>query len=181
MSASLRDSVFVSFGGGRFEPSARLVSALEDPEFARQLRAVVDFGLGRWRGDYSDTFDGTCLVLNEKYTYEDVCRLLGWGQNVNGQNIGGYKYDAGTNTFPVFINYEKDDSVSDSIRYEDRFLSPKELVAISKQPRHMQRSSGIGKARQQPIDHARGGAGARGHHEGRLYGRVRAAQRDIDW
>jgi superfamily II DNA or RNA helicase len=136
-SASLRDSVFVSFGGGRFEPSARLVSALEDPEFARQLRAVVDFGLGRWRGDYSDTFDGTCLVLNEKYTYEDVCRLLGWDQNVNGQNIGGYKYDAGTNTFPVFINYEKDDSVSDSIRYEDRFLSPKELVAISKQPRHM--------------------------------------------
>ena len=136
-SASLKDSVFASFEGNRFEPSARLSSALGDPEFARQLRAVVDFGLGRWRESYSDTFDGTCLVLNERYTYEDVCRLLGWGQNVNGQNIGGYKYDAGTNTFPVFINYEKGEGVSDSIRYEDRFLSPKELVAISKQPRHL--------------------------------------------
>jgi len=136
-SKSFKDSVFVSFEDGRFEPSARLIAALADPEFARQLRAVVDFGLGRWRETYSSTYDGTCLVLNEKYTYEDVCRLLGWSQNINGQNIGGYKYDAGTNTFPVFINYEKADDVSESIRYEDRFLSPKELVAISKQPRHI--------------------------------------------
>ena len=99
-SASLKDGVFVSFKGGGFEPSARLASALEDPEFVRQLRAVVDFGLGRWQENYSDTYDGTCLVLDEKYTYEDVCRLLGWDQNVNGQNIGGYKYDAGTTPSP---------------------------------------------------------------------------------
>ena len=74
-------------------------------------------------------------MLNAKYTYEEVCRLLCWDRNVNSQNIGGYKYDAKTNTYPVFINYDKDPSISDSIKYEDRFLSPCELIAISKQPR----------------------------------------------
>ena len=131
------ESDFVTYEDGKFVLTERFERALADPEFARQLRAVVDFGLGRWREAYSDTYDGTCLVLDEKYTYEDVCRLLGWNSSVNGNTIGGYFYDVETNTFPVFINYEKDDSVSDSIRYEDRFLSPKELVAISKQPRHM--------------------------------------------
>lgn len=50
-------------------------------------------------------------------------------------NIGGYKYDENTNTFPVFINYNKDDSINDSIKYEDRFLSPSRLIALSKQSR----------------------------------------------
>ena len=37
--------------------------------------------------------------------------------NRNGQNIGGYKYDAKTNTYPVFINYDKDPDISESIKY----------------------------------------------------------------
>ena len=131
------ESDFVTYEDGKFVPTERFERALADPEFARQLRAVVDFGLGRWREGYSDTYDGTCLVLNEKYTYEDVCRLLGWNASVNGNTIGGYFYDPETNTFPVFINYEKDESISDSIRYKDRFVSSKELIAISKHPRHL--------------------------------------------
>ena len=46
------------------------------------------------------------LNLN-KNTYEDVCRLLGWKQNVNAQSMGGYFYDTDTKTLPVFINYDK--------------------------------------------------------------------------
>jgi hypothetical protein len=76
-------------------------------------------------------------VLYQKYTYEDVCRLLEWKSNVSGQNIGGYKYDEETNTFPVFINYEKDDDISDTTKYHDRFLSPSRLVAISKSRRRL--------------------------------------------
>ena len=45
------------------------------------------------------------MVLYQKYTYEDVCRLLNWAQNEVPLNIGGYKFDKKTKTFPVFINY----------------------------------------------------------------------------
>lgn len=110
---------------------------LEDEEFARQVLEVVEFGISRYKQRYAKPYKETGFVLNEKYTYEEACRLLGWEKNINGQNIGGYKYDASTNTFPVFINYDKDPDINDSIRYEDRFVSNSELIAISKQPRDL--------------------------------------------
>ena len=110
---------------------------LNDSEFKRQVIEVLDFGLKRNSETYGSTYKDTSFVLNAKYTYEEVCRLLGWEKNVNGQNIGGYKFDKETNTFPVFINYDKAPDISDTIRYEDRFLSNSELIALSKQGRKM--------------------------------------------
>ncbi len=128
---------FVTFERGRFALAEGFARALQDDEFRRQMLEVIDFGLMRHGERYADNFDHTSLVLYQKYTYEDVCRLLEWEQNVSGQNIGGYKYDEKTNTFPVFINYEKGEDISATIRYHDRFLSPSRLIAISKQPRHI--------------------------------------------
>ncbi len=110
---------------------------LRDDEFKRQVLEVIEFGLSRNKEGYAETYADTNLVLNAKYTYEDVCRLLDWDKNVNGQNIGGYKYDRKTNTFPVFINYDKAPGISSSIAYEDRFVSEDTLIAISKQPRRL--------------------------------------------
>ena len=74
-------------------------------------------------------------MLYQKYTYEDVCRLLDWKNNEVPLNIGGYKYDQQTKTFPVFINYDKSENIQDTIKYEDHFLSTNVLIAISKQSR----------------------------------------------
>lgn len=113
------------------------IDALNHDEFRKQVLEVLDFGLERHAQRYSRPYRETSLVLNAKYTYEEVCYLLNWDKNINGQNIGGYKFDSKTNTFPVFINYEKDPGISDSTKYEDRFVSNRELIAISKQPRRM--------------------------------------------
>lgn len=40
-----------------------------------------------------------------------------------------------TKTFPVFINYHKEEDISDTTKYEDHFLSTNHLIAISKQGR----------------------------------------------
>lgn len=74
-------------------------------------------------------------MLYRKYTYEDVCRLLEWENNEVPLNLGGYKYDRKTKTFPVFINYDKEDDIQDTIKYEDHFESPNRVIAISKQSR----------------------------------------------
>lgn len=136
-SASARFVPLVRKVGSGYGLTEKFSSALRDDEFRRQVIEVLDFGLARNKSSYEHLYGDTSLVLNAKYTYEEVCYLLNWEKNVNGQNIGGYKYDAKTNTFPVFINYEKDPDISDTVRYEDRFVSEKELVAISKQPRYL--------------------------------------------
>ncbi len=63
--------------------------------------------------------------------------MLEWEKNVVAQNIGGYKHDRKSKTYPVFINYHKEESISDSIKYEDRFISSSRLIAISKSNRNI--------------------------------------------
>ena len=106
-----------------FEVSDVFAQALKDAEFRRQLAEVVDYGIFVNGERFSNNYDHTSLVL--------------YAKNVSGQNIGGYKYDEETNTFPVFINYEKDDDIADTIKYQDRFVNPARLIAISKQPRNL--------------------------------------------
>ena len=110
-------------------------ACLNDNEFRCHLLELVEFGLFRYTKYYGDNYKGTSLQLYQKYSYEDVCRLLEWEKNVVSLNIGGYKYDKPTKTFPVFINYHKEEGISETIKYEDRFLSNTQMTAISKSKR----------------------------------------------
>ena len=71
-------------------------------------------------------------MVGQKYSYEDVFRLLNWKKNEVALNVGGYRFDAETKTYPVFVNYDKSLEINDTIRYEDRFLDSSTLLAISK-------------------------------------------------
>ena len=118
---------------GLFESDSQFVSWIQTNRYFRDLlNETLSFGLRRNQDQYEKLYKDTDFVLYEKYTYEDVQRLLGWNRNMNAQNIGGYFYEKETKTLPVFINYEKAD---DAIAYEDRFISPSELIALSKHPR----------------------------------------------
>ncbi len=108
---------------------------LENKNFYDILKELIEFGISRYERDFSDTYKNTDFVLYQKYTYEDVCRLLNWETNEVSLNIGGYKYDQKTKTFPVFINYDKSEDISDTTKYEDHFTSNSSLIAISKSGR----------------------------------------------
>lgn len=118
-----------------YEISGHFSQMLANPDFVHILKELIDFGISRYQENYSDRYQDTDLVLYQKYTYEDACRLLNWEHNEVPLNIGGYKYDRKTKTFPVFINYDKAEDIQDTIRYEDHFESPSRLIAISKQSR----------------------------------------------
>lgn len=108
---------------------------LENDEFFVQVLELIDFGLNRYQKLYRKHVPNKSFCLNAKYSYDDVCRLLEWPKNVVAQNIGGYKYDEQTKTYPVFINYHKSENISATIQYEDQFLNPSLLQAISKSKR----------------------------------------------
>ena len=118
---------------GLYELEPRFVSWIQSNKYFQSLlNETLYFGLSRNKDQYKKLYKDTDFVLYEKYTYEDVQRLLGWSQKVNAQIISGYFYDKETKTLPVFINYKKAD---DAIAYEDRFITPSELIALSKQRR----------------------------------------------
>ncbi len=133
------DCVFLQKeGDGDYEVTTPIEDMLENPDFYDMLKELVEFGISRYKANYEHHYKDTDLVLYQKYTYEDVCRLLNWSHNTVAQNIGGYHYDEETKTFPVFINYDKEESISDTIKYEDHFEAPDRLIAISKQSRKIE-------------------------------------------
>lgn len=88
------------------------------------IEDISDLGWENFNSYYSEKYRGSNFSINQKYTYADACRLLNWNKSVNPKNIGGYKYDDVTNTFPIFINYVKGEDVAESQRYEDYFINP---------------------------------------------------------
>lgn len=132
--------VFIENEGNDYKPTKTFLEMLSDRDFYNVIKELVDFGVSRYERDYKQSYDVTDFVLYQKYTYEDVCRLLNWEQNEVPLNIGGYKYDKKTKTFPVFINYDKSDDISDTTKYEDHFVPGfrDRLIAISKSGRSLQ-------------------------------------------
>ena len=132
--------VFIEKAGTDYRPTKLFIEMLSNKEFYDILKELVDFGISRYERDYKNSYEQTDLVLYQKYTYEDVCRLLNWEQNEVPLNIGGYKYDKKTKTYPVFINYDKPDDISDTTKYGDHFVPGfrDRLIAISKSGRSLQ-------------------------------------------
>ncbi len=125
---------------GSYSLSSKFQEELSDNNFKEMILELLDFGIDQWKEKYGQTYRDTNFTLYQKYTYEDVCRLLNWKKNLNAQNIGGYYYDSDTKTLPVFINYHK---AEDAIAYEDRFVSEGHLIALSKHPRKVTSSDAV--------------------------------------
>lgn len=129
------DCVFLKKQGEKWIISDSLQKELQNADFRDLVNETVLFGLYRYQKNYASSYQDTSFQLYAKYTYQDICRLLNWTTDMVSLNIGGYKYDEETKTYPVFINYNKDEDITDTTKYEDRFVSPSRLVAISKSKR----------------------------------------------
>lgn len=125
----------IDFCDGQFTPSDAFNRSIRNVQFKEALLEVIEFGIYRYKLNYSNNYPNTCFNLNKKYTYTDVCWLLNWKAEEVSLNIGGYKHDKYTNTYPIFINYDKSEDISASTRYEDRFEDQSNLIAISKSKR----------------------------------------------
>jgi hypothetical protein len=94
-----------------------------DPEFAKHLKDVIDTGLFLARHRYQ--WNGG-LVIGQRYSRKDACRLLNWQKNVQS-TIYGYKVDYASLSCPIFITYDKHEDVSASTAYGDEFLNESTL------------------------------------------------------
>ena len=130
--ATFKDAIFID---NNLNTHPQLITLLKDKNFKTQLLEIINFGINRYKQNYNNTYKNTDLCLYQKYTYEDVCRLLNWEVNAVPLNIGGYKYDQRTNTMPVFINHDHD--ANQGGKYMHRFVDSSTLICFSKPNRSL--------------------------------------------
>ena len=87
--------------------------------FRRELQNLIQYGLRKYKDCYSNQ-DEDNLVLYEKYSRKDICRILNWEKD-DSSTIYGYRIKY--HTCPIFVTYEKKEDITSSTKYEDQFVN----------------------------------------------------------
>lgn len=77
------------------------------------------------------------FVRGSKYSRKDVFRILNWDKRPNELNVGGYAVSSDGKNCAIFATYHKSENISDTTKYEDKFLNPAHLVYMSKSNRNL--------------------------------------------
>lgn len=86
--------------------------------FQKEMKNLIEYGLKKYADDFS-MHDEDNLVLYQKYSRKDVCRILNWEKD-DSSTLYGYRIKY--NTCPIFVTYEKKEDIASSTKYEDQFV-----------------------------------------------------------
>ncbi len=106
------------------------INTLRDYLLDSTIYSIYNYDLTFDKSNYVDGF-----LKYKKYSRKDVFRILGWKTNPVAQNVGGYIFNSEKTQCPIFVNYHKEDDISSSINYEDRFINNLEFEWMSKSNR----------------------------------------------
>lgn len=125
----------LSIENGKFVFSNDFIYQLKKPEFKRFLLDSTDYSIF----EFNRLFDPGCwqngFLLYRKYSRKDVFRILNVSENPIAQNVSGYLVSPDNAHCPIFVNYHKEDHISESTKYEDEFVNNKEFDWMSKSNR----------------------------------------------
>ena len=102
-----------------FERALCYYQELQSMSFRAELQNLINYGLKKYKDCYAN-HDEDNLVLYEKYSRKDICRILNWEKD-DSSTIYGYRIKY--NTCPIFVTYEKKEDIANSTKYEDQFIN----------------------------------------------------------
>lgn len=121
--ASFGNLLYCTWEGESLVATEEFLALLASSEYQSEIEDILALGDFEYSQHYLEGRDEHDLVLYQKYTRQEVCRLLNWKRD-ESSTIYGYKVHKETRTCPLFVTYHKDrDNIDSSIDYHDLFLS----------------------------------------------------------
>jgi SOS-response transcriptional repressor LexA len=125
----------VKIEDNKFIPSSAFSEDLKQSEFKKYLFDSVQYSVYEFNRLFESEKWQDGFVLYRKYSRKDVFRILNFEENPVAQNVGGYLVSPDNRHCPIFVNYHKEDHISESTKYEDEFINNKEFAWMSKSNR----------------------------------------------
>lgn len=125
----------LSIEQGNFVFSSDFIEHLNQVVFKRHLLDSTDYSIYEFDRLFDAEHWQNGFVLYRKYSRKDVFRILNVSENPVAQNVGGYLVSPDNTHCPIFVNYHKEDHISESTKYEDEFVNNKEFDWMSKSNR----------------------------------------------
>ncbi|ULG73697.1 DEAD/DEAH box helicase [Macrococcus brunensis] len=119
-----------------YEFDSEIKQAFNNKDFHALLKDVIEAGLIRSK-KYPAGYTNKLLQLGEKYSRKDACRLLCWD---NDESSTMYGYITKHHTTPIFVTYHKSVNISESTKYEDRFINEQIFHWFTRPKRNLESS-----------------------------------------
>lgn len=103
-----------------FSLTKKFKQLLTNETFRVYFIDTLNFSITAFNQKYSKESYINGLILNNKYSRKDVCRLLNWEKDISS-TVYGYKTVNGVT--PCFITYNKSADIEESINYNDHFVN----------------------------------------------------------
>jgi superfamily II DNA or RNA helicase/SOS-response transcriptional repressor LexA len=111
---------------------------LNDSDFKDFLLDTIEYSLYNFNKNFDASKWNDGFHLYRKYSRKDVFRILNFSENPVAQNVGGYLVSPDNKYCPIFVNYHKEEDISESTKYEDEFVNQKEFDWMSKSNRKVE-------------------------------------------
>ena len=123
--------------GNKFIIDESFAKIIENPTALKFLLDNAEYAIQTFTKLFIESKFTEGFVLYRKYSRKDVFRILNWQSNPLAQNVGGYIISTNKDNCPIFVNYHKEESISNSTKYEDGFLNNSLFEWMSKSKRKL--------------------------------------------
>jgi superfamily II DNA or RNA helicase/HKD family nuclease/SOS-response transcriptional repressor LexA len=97
------------------------LDSLTNQCFKNSLLDSINYSITTFENSLKTGKYSNGLILYNKYSRKDVCRLLNWEKDISS-TLYGYRTNQGIT--PCFVTYHKSDEIEGSINYKDHFINP---------------------------------------------------------
>jgi hypothetical protein len=112
-----------------------MAELLSNVTFVRFIKDALAYSQATYSKGYNPIHYKDGFILYRKYSRKDAFRILNWAENPVAQNVGGYIVSPDKTNCPIFVNYHKDASISDTTKYDDAFVNTDHFTWYSKSKR----------------------------------------------
>jgi SOS-response transcriptional repressor LexA len=110
-------------------------SSMENLVFRRFLIDSISYSIHTFDCAYKVDYYNNGLVLYNKYSRKDVCRLLNWEKDISS-TVYGYRTHQGVT--PCFVTYHKSEAIESTINYNDHFINQSTFAWESRSNRKLE-------------------------------------------
>tara|TARA_R110002096_G_scaffold186423_1_gene365461 strand:- start:230 stop:3682 length:3453 start_codon:yes stop_codon:yes gene_type:complete len=121
-----------------FTLESQFKSLIKEKDLKNFLLDSIEYSISNFNKEFNSEKWNDGFHLYRKYSRKDVFRILNFLENPVAQNVGGYLVSPDNKYCPIFVNYHKEDDISESTKYEDEFVNQKEFDWMSKSNRKIE-------------------------------------------
>ncbi len=114
--------------------TATFKNQLNIGEFKSQLLDSIEYSIYTFNKVFNKESFNNGFILYQKYSRKDVTRILNWDFNGSPVVFGYMIYN---NTCPIFVDYHKEDNITASTKFPEKFINNSHFLWYTKSQRKL--------------------------------------------